>query len=113
MRGSFTGAVSNKEGLFEVADGGTLFLDEVAEAPSGIQVKLLRVLQEPEFRRIGGTRKIKVDVRIVAATNKDFNQAVAQGLFREDLFFPLNLIPITLPPLPSPPRDNPLLVHHL
>ena len=112
MRGSFTGAVSNKEGLFEVADGGTLFLDEVAEAPSGIQVKLLRVLQEPEFRRIGGTRTIKVDVRIVAATNKDLNQAVAQGLFREDLFYRLNVIPITLPPLRSHPGDIPLLVQH-
>jgi len=112
MRGSFTGAVSNKEGLFEVADGGTMFLDEIAEAPSGIQVKLLRVLQEPEFRRIGGTRTIKVDVRIIAATNKDLNQAVAQGLFREDLYYRLNVIPITLPPLRSHHEDIPLLVHH-
>jgi two-component system response regulator PilR (NtrC family) len=112
MRGSFTGAVSNKEGLFEVADGGTLFLDEIAEAPPGIQVKLLRVLQEPEFRRVGGTRTIKVDVRIIAATNKDLNQAVVQGLFREDLYYRLNVIPITLPPLRSHHEDIPLLVHH-
>jgi two-component system response regulator PilR (NtrC family) len=112
MRGSFTGAVANKEGLFEVADGGTLFLDEIADAPPGIQVKLLRVLQEPEFRRIGGTRTIKVDVRIIAATNKDLNRAVAQGLFREDLYYRLNVIPITLPPLRSHPDDIPLLVQH-
>jgi len=112
MRGSFTGAVSNKEGLFEVADGGTLFLDEIAEAPPGIQVKLLRVLQKPEFRRVGGTRDIKVDVRIIAATNKDLTKAVAQGLFREDLYYRLNVIPITLPPLRSHPEDIPPLVQH-
>ncbi|HEV8242450.1 MAG TPA: sigma-54 dependent transcriptional regulator [Nitrospirales bacterium] len=112
MRGSFTGAVSNKEGLFEVADGGTLFLDEIAEAPLGIQVKLLRVLQKPEFRRVGGTRDIKVDVRIIAATNKDLTKAVAQGLFREDLYYRLNVIPITLPPLRSHPEDIPPLVQH-
>ena len=112
MRGSFTGAVSNKDGLFEVADGGTLFFDEIADAPPGIQVKLLRVLQEPEFRRIGGTRTIKVDVRIIAATNKDLDKAVAQGLFREDLYYRLNVIPITLPPLRSHPDDIPLLVQH-
>jgi len=112
MRGAFTDAVSNKEGLFEVADGGTLFLDEIAETPPGIQVKLLRVLQEPEFRRVGGTRTIKVDVRIIAATNKDLNRAVAQGLFREDLYYRLNVIPITLPPLRSHPDDIPLLVQH-
>jgi two-component system, NtrC family, response regulator PilR len=112
MRGSFTGAVSNKEGLFEVADGGTLFLDEIAEAPPGIQVKLLRVLQKPEFRRVGGTRDIKVDVRIIAATNKDLTKAVAQGLFREDLYYRLNVIPITLPPLRSRPEDIPPLVQH-
>jgi two-component system response regulator PilR (NtrC family) len=112
MRGSFTGAVSNKEGLFEVADGGTLFLDEIAEAPPSIQVKLLRVLEEPEFRRIGGTHTIKVDVRIIAATNKDLSRAVAEGLFREDLYYRLNVIPITLPPLRSHPDDIPLLVQH-
>jgi len=112
MRGSFTGAVSNKEGLFEVADGGTLFLDEIGEAPLGIQVKLLRVLQKPEFRRIGGTRDIKVDVRIIAATNKDLTKAVAQGAFREDLYYRLNVIPITIPPLRAHRDDIPLLVCH-
>lgn len=112
MRGSFTGAVSNKEGLFEVADGGTLFLDEIGEAPLGIQVKLLRVLQTPEFRRIGGTRDIKVDVRIIAATNKDLSKAVARGAFREDLYYRLNVIPLTLPPLRAHPDDIPLLVRH-
>jgi two-component system response regulator PilR (NtrC family) len=112
MRGSFTGAVSSKEGLFEVADGGTLFLDEIAEAPLGIQVKLLRVLQTPEFRRIGGTRDIKVDVRIIVATNKDLSKAVSQGSFREDLYYRLNVIPISLPPLRSHRDDIPLLVQH-
>ncbi len=112
MRGSFTGAVANKEGLFEVADGGTVFLDEIADAPPGIQVKLLRVLQEREFRQIGGTRNIKVDVRIIAATNKDLAKVVAQGLFREDLYYRLDVIPIILPPLRSRPEDIPLLVHH-
>ncbi len=112
MRGSFTGAVSNKEGLFEVADGGTLFLDEIAEAPLGIQVKLLRVLQTPEFRRVGGTRDIKVDVRIIAATNKDLSKAVAQGAFREDLYYRLNVIPLALPPLRAHAEDIPLLVQH-
>ena len=112
MRGSFTGAVSNKEGLFEVADGGTLFLDEIGEAPLGIQVKLLRVLQTPEFRRIGGTRDIKVDVRIISATNKDLSKAVARGAFREDLYYRLNVIPLTLPPLRAHPEDVPLLVQH-
>lgn len=112
MRGSFTGAVSNKEGLFEVADGGTLFLDEIAEAPLGIQVKLLRVLQTPEFRRVGGTRDIKVDVRIIAATNKDLSRAVAHGAFREDLYYRLNVIPLALPPLRAHAEDIPLLVQH-
>src|SRR3989441_4470967 len=112
MRGSFTGAVSNKDGLFEVADGGTLFLDEIADAPPGIQVKLLRVLQEPEFRRIGGTRTIKVDVRIIAATNKDLDKTGAPGPFRADFCYRLNAIPITLPTLPGHPDDIPLLVQH-
>ncbi len=112
MRGAFTGAWSNKEGLFEVADGGTLFLDEIAEAPPGIQVKLLRVLQTPEFRRIGGTRDITVDARIIAATNKDLAKAVAEGAFREDLYYRLNVIPLTLPPLRAHPEDIPLLAQH-
>ncbi len=112
MKGSFTGAVANKEGLFEVADGGTLFLDEIGEASPGIQVKLLRVIQEREFRRIGGTRDVSVNVRIIAATNKDLDKAVAQGLFREDLFYRLEVIPITIPPLRSRPEDIPALVQH-
>jgi len=112
MKGAFTGAVSNKEGLFEVADGGTLFLDEIGEASPAIQVKLLRVIQEREFRRIGGTRDVSVNVRILAATNKDLDKAVAQGLFREDLFYRLQVIPITVPSLRSRPEDIPALVQH-
>jgi two-component system, NtrC family, response regulator PilR len=112
MKGAFTGAVSNKEGLFEVADGGSLFLDEIAEASPAIQVKLLRVIQEREFRRIGGTRDISVSVRIIAATNKDLDKAVAKGCFREDLYYRLLVIPITLPPLRSRPEDIPALVTH-
>jgi two-component system, NtrC family, response regulator PilR len=112
MKGAFTGAVSNKEGLFEVADGGSLFLDEIAEASPAIQVKLLRVIQEREFRRLGGTRDISVDVRIIAATNKDLDKAMAQGIFREDLYYRLQVIPITLPPLRSRPEDIPALVGH-
>jgi two-component system response regulator PilR (NtrC family) len=112
MKGSFTGATSNKEGLFEVADGGTLFLDEIAEASPAIQVKLLRVIQEREFRRIGGTRDINVNVRIITATNKDLAKAVSQGLFREDLYYRLAVIPVVLPPLRSRPDDIPALVEH-
>jgi two-component system response regulator PilR (NtrC family) len=112
MRGAFTGAVVNKEGLFEVAHGGTLFLDEIAEMPPSIQVKLLRVVEEREFRRLGGTRNIRVDVRIIAATNKDLTKAVAQGLFREDLYYRLEVIPITLLPLRLRREDIPPLVQH-
>lgn len=93
MKGSFTGAISNKAGLFEVANGGTIFLDEIGDTTPTIQVKLLRVIQEREFRRVGGTQDIKVDVRIVAATNKDLEKAVADGSFREDLYY-LSLIHI-------------------
>jgi len=92
-KGSFTGAVQQKQGLFEVANGGTLFLDEIGELPISMQVKLLRVLQEGEIRRVGGTKDIPVDVRVVAATNKQLDQEVAEGHFREDLFFRLNVIP--------------------
>lgn len=112
MKGSFTGAVANKEGLFEVANNGTIFLDEIGETPPSIQVKLLRVLQEKEFRRIGGTRDIKVDVRIIAATNRDLGKLVSDGLFREDLYYRLDVIPIHLPPLRDRPEDIPLLVDH-
>ncbi|HET6675696.1 MAG TPA: sigma-54 dependent transcriptional regulator [Nitrospiraceae bacterium] len=112
MKGSFTGAVSNKAGLFEVANGGTIFLDEIGDTTPAIQVKLLRVIQEREFRRVGGTQDVKVDVRIVAATNRDLEKAVAEGAFREDLYYRLDVIPIKLPPLRMRSGDIPLLVNH-
>lgn len=112
MRGSFTGAIANKAGLFEVANAGTIFLDEIGDTTPTIQVKLLRVIQEREFRRVGGNQDIKVDVRIVAATNKDLEKAVADGSFREDLYYRLDVIPIKLPPLRLRSGDIPLLVKH-
>jgi two-component system response regulator PilR (NtrC family) len=112
MKGSFTGAHANKPGLFEIAHEGTIFLDEIGDTPSGIQAKLLRVLEEKEFRRIGGTQNIHVDVRIIAATNKDLEKAVAEGTFREDLYYRLDVIPIHLPPLRERVEDIPLLVRH-
>lgn len=112
MKGSFTGAISNKAGLFEVANGGTIFLDEIGDTTPTIQVKLLRVIQEREFRRVGGNQDVKVDVRIVAATNKDLEKAVADGSFREDLYYRLDVIPIRLPPLRLRSGDIPLLVNH-
>jgi two-component system response regulator PilR (NtrC family) len=112
MKGSFTGAISNKAGLFEVADGGTIFLDEIGDTTPTIQVKLLRVIQEREFRRVGGNQDVKVDVRVVAATNKDLEKAVADGSFREDLYYRLDVIPIRLPPLRMRTGDIPLLVNH-
>jgi two-component system response regulator PilR (NtrC family) len=112
MKGSFTGAIANKAGLFEVADGGTIFLDEIGDTTPTIQVKLLRVIQEREFRRVGGNQDVKVDVRIVAATNKDLEKAVADGSFREDLYYRLDVIPIRLPPLRMRTGDIPLLVNH-
>lgn len=98
-RGAFTGAVTSRKGRFEVADGGTIFLDEVGEISPALQVKLLRVLQERTFERVGGTQPISVDIRIVSATNKDLKEEVAAGRFREDLFYRLNVFPISLPPL--------------
>ncbi len=111
-KGAFTGAVSRKIGLFEQASGSTLFLDEVGDLKRDLQVKLLRTLQEREILRVGGTERIKVDVRIVAATNRDLEQDVRKGAFREDLFYRLNVIPIVLPPLRSRRTDIPLLVEH-
>lgn len=112
MKGSFTGAIANKAGLFEIANGGTIFLDEIGDTTPTIQVKLLRVIQEREFRRVGGSQDIKVDVRVVAATNKDLEKAVADGSFREDLYYRLDVIPIRLPPLRMRTGDIPLLVNH-
>lgn len=113
MKGSFTGAHSDKPGLFEVAHGGTIFLDEIAELPPLLQVKLLRAVQEKSFRRIGGTEDIKVDVRIISATNKNLEDKVKDGSFREDLYYRLNVIPLNIPPLRNRKDDIPLLTKHL
>ncbi len=111
-KGAFTGAAAMKKGRFEVADGGTLFLDEVGEMPPSLQVKLLRVLQEMEFERVGGTRTIKVDVRVLSASNRNINEDVANDLFREDLFYRLNVMHIKVPSLKERVEDIPLLVKH-
>ncbi len=112
VRGAFTGATSSKKGLFELADGGTLFLDEVATISMEMQSKLLRVIQEREFRRLGGLENIKIDVRIIAATNTDLQAAVQAGVFRDDLYYRLNVIVIKLPSLRERPEDIPLLADH-
>jgi len=112
VKGSFTGAIVTKRGLLEVADGGTFFLDEVGDLSMGIQSKLLRVLQEKEFRQVGGIKNIRVDVRLIAATNQDLEKMIQDGKFREDLFYRLNIVPIHLPPLKERKDDIPLLVHH-
>jgi DNA-binding NtrC family response regulator len=111
-KGAFTGATSLRIGRFELANGGTVFLDEIGEMSPALQVKILRVLQEREFERVGGTRTIKVDVRIIAATNKNLEESVAKSQFREDLFYRLNVIPIHIPPLRDRKSDLPLLVAH-
>jgi len=111
-KGAFTGANTSKPGKFELADKGSLFLDEIGDVPAPIQVKLLRVLQEREFERLGGTRTLKVDVRLIAATNKDLRAALEQGTFREDLYYRLNVVPIDIPPLREHKEDIPELVNH-
>jgi len=111
-KGAFTGAIAMKKGRFEWADGGTLFLDEVGEMPPSLQVKLLRVLQEMEFERVGGTKTIKVDVRVLSASNRNLKEDVADGHFREDLFYRLNVIHIQVPPLRERTEDIRLLVNH-
>jgi Nif-specific regulatory protein len=111
-KGAFTGAVVQKKGKFELADGGTIFLDEIGELAPSLQSKLLRVLQEKEFQRVGGVKDIRTDVRIMAATNRDLRQAMHRGSFREDLYYRLNVISITLPPLRDRKDDIPVLVDH-
>jgi DNA-binding NtrC family response regulator len=112
VKGAFTGAIANKKGIFEEAQGGTVFLDEIADTSPGMQVKLLRVLQEHEIRRVGGNDVIKVDVRLIASTNQDLAEAVREGNFREDFYYRLNVIPLSLPPLKDRPEDIPLLARH-
>ena len=112
MKGSFTGAVFSKSGLFEIADGGTFFLDEIGEMPLSLQSKLLRVLENGTFRRVGGTSDITVNVRVISATNKNIAEAIAAGSFREDLYYRLNVVPIEIPPLRERRPDIPLLVDH-
>jgi len=112
-KGAFTGAIASKPGRFELADGGTIFLDEIGEIPTEMQVKLLRVLQESHFERVGGLNTLEVNVRLVAATNRDLAADVAAGRFREDLFYRLNVVPIELPPLRDRSEDIPLLVTYM
>jgi formate hydrogenlyase transcriptional activator len=111
-RGAFTGAIGSKIGRFELADHGTIFLDEVGDIPLELQVKLLRVLQEQEFERLGGTRTIRVNVRVVAATHRDLARMIEEGTFRSDLYYRVNVFPIAVPPLRDRSEDIPLLVRH-
>ncbi|MBI5739377.1 MAG: sigma-54-dependent Fis family transcriptional regulator [Nitrospirae bacterium] len=112
MKGSFTGAASNKQGLFELANDGTLFLDEIAEMPMNLQAKLLRVIEDGTFRRVGGISDIKVDTRVISATNKEIRDSIEKGLFREDLYFRLNVLSVKIPPLRERRDDIALLVGH-
>jgi two-component system response regulator PilR (NtrC family) len=112
VKGAFTGASHNKRGLFEVADAGTIFLDEISETSLSMQVKLLRVLQERKVRPVGGTEEIEIDVRVIAATNKDLDKLVSENAFREDLYYRLNVIPVIVPPLRERREDIPLLANH-
>ena len=112
VKGSFTGAMANKEGLFEAADGGTLFLDEIGEMPLQLQVKVLRAIQSRIFKQVGGLQDVRVDVRIICATNRKLDEDVRDGRFREDLFYRLNVIEVRLPPLRDRPEDIPELIHH-
>ncbi len=110
VKGAFTGAVQAKEGLLAIAEGGTLFLDEIGELPVDLQAKLLRAIQEKEIRPVGSTKRIAINVRILAATNRDLEQAVAQATFRRDLYFRLNVLSLRIPPLRERRQDIPLLV---
>src|SRR5204863_4050755 len=112
MRGSFTGADGNRKGLIEIADKGTIFLDEIGEMSPMLHVKILRVLQERKFRRVGGTEEVDADIRIIAATNRDLGKMVAEGQFREDLYYRINVIPVRLPALRERVEDVPLLAEH-
>ena len=112
-KGAFTGAVNQRKGCFESADGGTIFLDEVGELPLDAQVRLLRVLQEKKIQRVGGGELISLDIRVIAATNRDLESMVVEGSFRKDLFFRLNVFPVYIPPVRERKMDLPILVHHL
>jgi two-component system NtrC family response regulator len=111
-KGAFTGATQRRTGRFEEADGGTLFLDEIGELSPGIQVKLLRILQEKEFQRLGSNSSLKTDVRVIAATHRNLEEGIKKGIFREDLYYRLNVISIQLPPLRERKEDLPLLIDH-
>ncbi len=112
QKGAFTGATADKKGRFELADGGTLFLDEIGDIPLPVQVKLLNVLQSGQFQRVGGTKTIEVDVRLITATHRDLEKAIQEGTFREDLYYRLNVVSVSMPPLRDRPGDIPLLVDH-
>ena len=111
-RGAFTGAIKDRPGRFEMAEGGTIFLDDIDDVPLSMQVKLLRVLQNRTIERLGGTRTVPINVRVIAGTKRDLKQLVADGKFREDLFYRLNVLPVTLPPLRERPEDIPVLMEH-